>query len=86
MGVFDSVFVRCPRCGDTLEFQSKEYCASQNVFGAQSVPLNVAEGVDGDVKTCNCGARVKVSLPTEIPVVHIALVVAVEGEEDQGDW
>jgi hypothetical protein len=55
MGMFDSVYVTCPSCGDTVEFQSKagECCLSN--YSINSVPIEIAAALEGESKQCDCG-------------------------------
>lgn len=60
MGMFDTVNVRCRKCGETIEFQSKSGKCNLNVYEETSVPVSVAVGIEGDVEWCsNCKTKHK---------------------------
>ena len=55
MGMFDSLYVRCSRCGEDVEFQSKAgecYCNSYNV---DNCPPAIAGDLIGKTRSCKCG-------------------------------
>lgn len=60
MEMFDSVYVRCPRCGNELEFQSKGGACAHHVYRIGSVPEPVASDIEGVSKICQCGALVAI--------------------------
>ena len=50
MGMFDSVYITCPKCGDDTEFQSKAGPCMCNDYRVFNAPLSVlASIVEGDV-------------------------------------
>jgi hypothetical protein len=55
MGVFNSVYTECRRCGDNVEFQSKavDGCAS---YTLDNVPLPIAAEMIDRSLHCKCGA------------------------------
>jgi len=68
MGCFDSVFVQCPSCGGTAEFQSKvgECCLGE--FRLGQIPPVVAGDLDGETSQClGCGKVV--TLRTQVTVI-----------------
>lgn len=57
MGMFDSVYLKCPECGSQVELQSKAgECLLIN-YSRDNVPLNIAEDLDGRIVTCTNGHR-----------------------------
>jgi len=55
MGMFDSVWVKCPYCGDRVEFQSKAGQCLCNHYVINNVPAPIAADIIGAVETCdNC--------------------------------
>ena len=75
MGMFDSVYVPCPRCGAGVEFQSKAGKCELAQYSSTNVPAIIAADIDGDQWRCDCGALVtaRAYIP---PTVH---VIGVEG-------
>ena len=63
MGMFDSIFARCPSCLLPIEFQSKSGECNLNRYTSKSVPANVAQGASGKIEICDCGVRVKLLAP-----------------------
>jgi hypothetical protein len=49
------VRVKCPSCGEDVEFQSKAGECCMRTFYHDNVPIAVALDIDGDVKQCECG-------------------------------
>lgn len=79
MGMFDSVFVRCPKCGGDVEFQSKAGPCELRRYSADSVPPEIAESITGDVSSCSCGERLKIR--PAAPIARVRMVV-----DDGRDW
>lgn len=71
MGCFDSVLVRCPQCGEDVEFQSKSGPCSLAVYrNDEGVPMSVAVGCDGDHERCDhCDNVVWLRLPKDCVVM-----------------
>jgi hypothetical protein len=46
MGMFDTVMVRCPRCGEKSEFQSKSGKCLLNVYELDDCPKDVLADVN----------------------------------------
>lgn len=71
MGMFDSLYVNCPECGNELEFQSKSgecFCSS---YKKGSLTPQVAIGMDGDVVRCQfCNYRIKLicNIPIKVKI------------------
>ena len=58
MGMFDSIFVRCPVCDWPFEVQSKSGDCRMYVYGADLVPRSAARGIVGTAVECQwCGEQ-----------------------------
>lgn len=68
MGLYDSVYVKCPKCGKRSELQTKVRC-DMKTYDGESVPADIAKGVDGDEFNC-CGTTWRVKSP-KIPHVEL---------------
>ena len=76
MGMFDSVFATCPNCGSEVEFQSKAGACDLKRYHSSSVPLVIANDLNGSSEKClDCGESVSLSSP--IIVARIKLDVAI---------
>lgn len=70
MGMFDSVNAECPSCKYPVEFQSKAGECLLIDYGQHSVPLGIAEDLDGEYARClNCGAEVIIEISPLIPTM-----------------
>lgn len=70
MGMFDSVYIRCPDCGTSIEFQSKTGDCCCIGYTLDDVPSNVARGIDGDIEECpECGRMVQIKILMQILVL-----------------
>ncbi len=83
MGMFDSVYANCPKCGKSLEFQSKEGPCELKKYHQNSVPPVVAldlSGKYGDTTIC-CDTEWKLvgQLPKRVTMVCASV------EEDE-EW
>ena len=66
MGMFDSVFVTCPQCGEEVEFQSKGGpCEMQSIRDLSNVPIDIASRL-GRAEWCDCGNVVNISVPKTV--------------------
>lgn len=62
MGMFDTVLVPCPKCGEEMEFQSKSGPCQLEEYKLGAVPAEILAGASIHTETCSCGARVKLVL------------------------
>lgn len=63
MGMYDSVIVKCPKCGVEHEFQSKNGDCFLNVFMLENCPEDVLTDVNRHSPyICNCGASIEVDI------------------------
>ncbi len=88
MGMFDSVFVPCPKCGEMLEFQSKEGKCYSKRYSHSSVPAGIARdliGCDSNNRPYNlaycCGKNFR--LKAKVPRIYMDLV---EWKDDEEEW
>jgi hypothetical protein len=76
MGMFDSIYVRCPECGVEHEFQSKAGDCYLHRYSLDDAPPQVLGDLHGDTRQCKCGAMLKI-------LVQTLASVAVVREEPQ---
>ena len=74
MGMFDSLYVNCPKCKKQLEFQSKSGECLLSLYTKENLTPQVAIGMNRDIVKCkSCGKELK--LECQIPQkVKIKLV------------
>ena len=58
MGIYDSVWARCPSCNARIDFQSKAGRCELTNYISDSVPPAIAAAIDGDKRQCECGVIV----------------------------
>lgn len=68
--MFDILCVKCPNCGNELEFQSKSGYCELEVYTKSNLPPEVAWGMNGDIIKCDCGKsfKLKCNLPKKVKV------------------
>jgi len=73
MGMFDSVMVPCPKCGELSEFQSKGGACTLTVCTLASAPADVLSDVNRHApNTCaNCGTAFAVKVCVEATSVEV---------------
>lgn len=52
MGIFDSVFINCPECSETIEFQSKVGECNLYNYTNENAPPNLVADLDNE--SCIC--------------------------------
>lgn len=63
MGMYDSVYVKCPKCGIENEFQTKSGECLLNNYSLKNCPDNVLKDINRHSPIhCNCGADYKVNI------------------------
>lgn len=63
MGMFDIVWVPCPRCGERIEFQSKGGMCILHDYEFTDAPAEVLMDLNGDEWRCTkCCALVRVRI------------------------
>ncbi len=63
MGMFDRVWAVCPKCNQTVEFQSKAGECTLQDYSINSVPPNIAQDIVGDEEMCDCGYILELQIP-----------------------
>jgi hypothetical protein len=58
VGMFDSLYVGCPKCGGSIEFQSKAGDCVLAEYTLADCPPEVAGDLIGQFSTCRCGHTV----------------------------
>ena len=67
MGMYDSVYIECPKCGEQVEFQSKAGECDLTTYNRFTVPANIAMDIEQDIETCrNCNAKVRLHVQTTV--------------------
>jgi len=88
MGVFDSVMVPCPKCGQREEFQSKSGPCALAVYNLEDAPDSVLMNINrhAPIACGKCGAVFEVELGGEPPRrTMTARSVQVEAEQPTPD-
>lgn len=68
MGLFDSVHVTCPDCGDDVEFQTKQGECVLASYRNPKIPINIALALDGETERChNCGRTLEIRMKPDVP-------------------
>ncbi len=63
MGMYDSVMVPCPKCGERSEFQSKSGACTLAVFSLECAPDVVLFGLGDSTEHCaKCGTHFTVEI------------------------
>ena len=60
MGMFNSIYVKCPECRERVEFQTKSGSCLLNNWDLEDAPNIEVEGILGDSWRCKCGKLVTV--------------------------
>jgi hypothetical protein len=60
MGMFDTVVVRCPSCGDPAYFQSKAGDCVLASLSLDNASPDVLADLAGDQHTCDCGETFRI--------------------------
>ena len=73
MGMYDSVMLKCPKCGATVGVQSNGGPRELRTYPADKVPLTVAADAiawaDGGSEVCEeCGARYYLKTVPRLPL------------------
>lgn len=86
MGLFDSLYIKCPTCKRQLEFQSKSGPCCCLSFKEKNLPVDVAVGMNGDIVSCEfCNINWK--LDCEIPkIVKVKLIKTNQKADYRGNY
>jgi len=69
MGMFDSVYIRCPDCGTAVEFQSKSGDCILGQYTLDNVPSDVLAGLHKDKEICpECGRGIELEIIAQVIV------------------
>lgn len=60
MGMFDSVYINCPQCGQQIEYQSKAGGCNLDKYDINNVPPRIGGDIIGDEQQCRCGATIRI--------------------------
>lgn len=61
MGMFDRVWIGCPKCGNSIEFQSKAGDCTLADYNLDAVPTKIAGDIIGDEELCpKCHSLIKI--------------------------
>jgi hypothetical protein len=60
MGMFDTVFVPCPKCGEKTGFQSKAGLCQLANYTLGDAPADVLADIAGETEHCDCGESFRV--------------------------
>lgn len=70
MGMYDSVMVKCPKCGKENEFQSKSGECLLDVYTLENCPNDVMVNVNRHSPCkCNCGFNYEVDIENRKAVI-----------------
>ena len=70
MGMFNRIWVTCPKCKDQVEFQTKSGTCVLDSWSLEDAPNIEVRGIIDDTNRCDCGKLVTVEL-NEPPEVKI---------------
>lgn len=61
MGMFDRIWVNCPRCDREHEFQSQAgECILRDYYGVEDIPDIIKADLLGERVSCECGATFEI--------------------------
>jgi len=60
MGMFDSLYVDCPKCGKRIEFQSKAGRCHMDEYTLSNCPPHIGGDLIGETRSCECGHKVTI--------------------------
>ena len=74
MGMFDSLFIKCPKCGKEMEWQSKSGPCCLDSYTPKNLPVDVARDLEYDIVGCQfCNVHWKFKL-LEHPFAKFKLI------------
>lgn len=70
MGMFDSVWVKCPKCNEENEFQSKSGECDLSNYTLENCPDDVLSNVNRHSPVeCDCGCKYEVDINTRKTII-----------------
>lgn len=84
MGVYDSVVLVCPDCGEHHRVQTKAGKCRLETYTIDDAPFDVLAGVENTPVTCACGTEFTLVMkPTTVYLPTITLLSEIDfGEEE----
>lgn len=79
MGMFDTVFFKCPTCNAELEEQTKSGECLLRRYHQSSVPVVAVSGLDNKIYCDNCQSQFKVNFPERISLTLVPNIDTEEG-------
>lgn len=74
MGCYDTVVIRCPKCGEPHYEQTKEGACLLREFPQESVPIDIAVAFNEATILCYCGHIINIEFKGMLPE-NVALTV-----------
>jgi len=65
MGLYDRLYVNCPECGESVEFQSKAGLCGLIDYNVNDVPAVILAGLNMSYEKCICGHNVTIISQTK---------------------
>ena len=82
MGMFDSVYAPCPKCGQELEWQSKAGPCILNGYNPSKVPVEVARDITGELEHCSGCNLAYALVPFVQPPDWVSMAVVPQSQLD----
>jgi len=71
MGMFDSVWVKCPKCNEENEFQSKSGDCLLSDYSLENCPNDVLQDVNRHSPyECECGCKYSVDIKNRKVIIN----------------
>ena len=82
MGVFDTVYAKCPNCGEPLEFQSKAGGCDLKKYHHTSVPAEIAQDLHdySEIVCGTCWSTYKLTADVQ------RVCMTLQDINDKNDW
>jgi hypothetical protein len=70
MGLFDSVWITCAKCGENIEFQSKaDYFPFMNNYTIETAPKHILVDIEGPFECNWCGEKGKIEVELSVKLI-----------------
>jgi hypothetical protein len=87
MGMYDSVIVKCPKCDEQHEFQSKGGECSLDVYTLEDCPNDVMSDINRHSPyKCDCGVSFSVDILTRKAVIDYSELPMSNKTQTSVDW